>query len=79
MLFDETVKSHIFAERFGGSLYTRFNQGQLQGEILKTGYKVCDVLLSSDFVPQVDMDPTNSNAETRTRFNSRTPAIESIR
>lgn len=31
MLFDETVKSHIFAERFGGSLYTRFNQGQLQG------------------------------------------------
>ena len=27
----EIIKNDIFAERFGGSLYTRFNQGQLEG------------------------------------------------
>ena len=26
----EIIKNDIFAERFGGSLYTRFNQGQLE-------------------------------------------------
>ena len=32
MSFDDTVKDHIFATRFGGSIYTRFNQGQLEGK-----------------------------------------------
>ena len=27
----ELIKNDIFAQRFGGSLYTRFNQGQLEG------------------------------------------------
>ena len=31
MSFVETIKNDIFAERFGGSHYTRFNQGQIDG------------------------------------------------
>ena len=33
MSFIETVQQEMFAERFGGSLYTRFNQEQLEGNI----------------------------------------------
>ena len=31
MALIQIIKNDIFAQRFGGSLYTRFNQGQLEG------------------------------------------------
>ena len=33
MNLTETIHDCIFARRFGGSVYTRFNQDQLEGKI----------------------------------------------